>query len=319
MPCVSDHPALPVRTPARRTSGGGRRRRAGRPATGPALIAAGAAVEVISPDVTPAIEGLVHGGEVVWEASSFVDADLDDAWYVVAATDSSETNAAVSAAAERRRIFCVRSDDASAASAWTPAAGTASGITVGVLGNREPRRSAAIRDEVLEGLREGRLGTHERPETVPGVTLVGGGPGDPELLTLAGRRALMEADVVVADRLAPREALGDLPGRRRALRRREAAPRSFGAAGGDQPDHRRASACGPPCRALQGRRQLRVRSRLRGGHRVPRGRRAGHGDPRRHQPRSRAGHGRHPGDPPRAWPTSSPSSPVTCHRATPVD
>jgi uroporphyrin-III C-methyltransferase/precorrin-2 dehydrogenase/sirohydrochlorin ferrochelatase len=43
------------------------------------------------------------------------------------------------------------------------------------------------------------------------VVLVGGGPGDPELITLAGRRALAEADVVVADRLAPRELLAELP------------------------------------------------------------------------------------------------------------
>jgi uroporphyrin-III C-methyltransferase/precorrin-2 dehydrogenase/sirohydrochlorin ferrochelatase len=41
--------------------------------------------------------------------------------------------------------------------------------------------------------------------------LVGGGPGDPELISVAGRKALMEADVVVADRLAPRELLGELP------------------------------------------------------------------------------------------------------------
>ena len=40
--------------------------------------------------------------------------------------------------------------------------------------------------------------------------LLGGGPGDPELMTVAGRKALMEADVVVADRLAPRELLGEL-------------------------------------------------------------------------------------------------------------
>lgn len=36
-----------------------------------------------------------------------------------------------------------------------------------------------------------------------GVTLVGGGPGDPELITVAGLKALMAADVVVADHLAP--------------------------------------------------------------------------------------------------------------------
>jgi uroporphyrin-III C-methyltransferase / precorrin-2 dehydrogenase / sirohydrochlorin ferrochelatase len=40
--------------------------------------------------------------------------------------------------------------------------------------------------------------------------LIGGGPGDPDLISVAGRKALMEADVVVADRLAPRELLGDL-------------------------------------------------------------------------------------------------------------
>jgi uroporphyrin-III C-methyltransferase/precorrin-2 dehydrogenase/sirohydrochlorin ferrochelatase len=42
------------------------------------------------------------------------------------------------------------------------------------------------------------------------VVLVGGGPGDPELATVAARRALAEADVVVTDRLAPRELLGEL-------------------------------------------------------------------------------------------------------------
>jgi uroporphyrin-III C-methyltransferase/precorrin-2 dehydrogenase/sirohydrochlorin ferrochelatase len=40
---------------------------------------------------------------------------------------------------------------------------------------------------------------------------VGGGPGDPELISVAGRKALMEADLVVADRLAPRELLAELP------------------------------------------------------------------------------------------------------------
>jgi uroporphyrin-III C-methyltransferase/precorrin-2 dehydrogenase/sirohydrochlorin ferrochelatase len=44
-----------------------------------------------------------------------------------------------------------------------------------------------------------------------GVVLVGGGPGDPELISVAGRKALMEADLVVADRLAPRELLAELP------------------------------------------------------------------------------------------------------------
>lgn len=42
------------------------------------------------------------------------------------------------------------------------------------------------------------------------VTLVGGGPGDPGLLTVAGLEALHDADVVVTDRLAPVSLLADL-------------------------------------------------------------------------------------------------------------
>lgn len=173
----------------------------------PVLIAAGAHVVVVSPHVTPAIEGLA--GEIELAVRGFVDEDLDEAWYAVAATDDPVVNEQVTRAAEARRIFCVRADDASAATAWTPATGRHGEVSVAVLGNRSPRRSAAIRDDILAALREGVIsGVHDR---TPGVVLVGGGPGDPELATIAARNALMSADVVVADRLAPRELLAELP------------------------------------------------------------------------------------------------------------
>jgi uroporphyrin-III C-methyltransferase/precorrin-2 dehydrogenase/sirohydrochlorin ferrochelatase len=176
----------------------------------PALIAAGARVHVVSPRVTPAIEGLVGAGEIQWAERPFAAADLDEAWYAIAATDSPAVNASVLKAADERRVFCVRSDDATTASAWTPAVGRHAGATVAVVSNRDPRRSAALRDQIIDGLRDGVLATrvHDRS---PGVVLVGGGPGDPELVTVAGRRALSDADVVVADRLAPRELLSELP------------------------------------------------------------------------------------------------------------
>lgn len=177
----------------------------------PALLAAGAHVVVVSPHVTPSIEGLVRAGEVAWVERGFAEEDLADTWYVIAATDDLTVNEQVSKAAESARIFCVRADDGTTATAWTPASGRYDGLTVAVLGRREPRRTAAVRDAIVTALHEGTVAAGERRPSVPGVTLVGGGPGHPELISVAGRRALMEADVVVADRLAPRELLGDLP------------------------------------------------------------------------------------------------------------
>ena len=208
---MDDHPPYPsgLRLAGRRVvvAGGGQvaQRRI------PGLLAAGAEVVVVSPRVTPAIEGQVLAGEVVWVERGFADEDLANTWYVIAATDDPDVNEQVSKAAEVERVFCVRSDDGTSATAWTPAVGRYDGLTLAVLGRREPRRTAAVRDAIVTALHEGTVAASERRPSVPGVTLVGGGPGHPDLISVAGRKALMEADVVVADRLAPRELLGDLP------------------------------------------------------------------------------------------------------------
>jgi len=56
----------------------------------------------------------------------------------------------------------------------------------------------------------GALPAAARGADVGSVALVGGGPGDPELITVRGRRLLAEADVVVADRLGPGSLLAEL-------------------------------------------------------------------------------------------------------------
>lgn len=177
----------------------------------PLLLANGADVHVVARAVTPAVEALVDQQPgITLEVRDYRDGDLDGAWYAIAATDDAEVNAAVVAEAERGHVFCVRADAARDGTAVTPASFEYEGLSVGVLAGGDHRRSAAIRNSIHEALQSGVL-TDEVTEAMRGtVALVGGGPGDPELITVRGRRLLAQADVVVADRLAPPELLAEL-------------------------------------------------------------------------------------------------------------
>ncbi len=175
----------------------------------PAVLASGAEVRVVAPQLTPTVEGLFASGDILWERREYRSGDLNGAWYALALTDDPEVNAQVVEEATQRGVFCVRGDAGAAGSAVTPASGAHGPIQVGVLGGGDPGRAAAVRDGVLDALREGRLESRARRRT-PGVAIVGGGPGDPELITVRGRRLLAEADVVIADRLAPQALLADL-------------------------------------------------------------------------------------------------------------
>ncbi|ORA37811.1 uroporphyrinogen-III C-methyltransferase [Mycobacterium aquaticum] len=177
----------------------------------PLLIAHGADVHVIARAATPAVEALAQADPGITLAlRDFEPGDLDGAWYVIAATDDGAVNAAISDEAQQRRIFCVRADIAREGSAVTPATFEYDGLSVGVLAGGEHRRSAAIRSAIHEALQRGVITAEATGEAPSGVALVGGGPGDPELITVRGRRLLARADVVVADRLAPQDLLAEL-------------------------------------------------------------------------------------------------------------
>jgi uroporphyrin-III C-methyltransferase len=179
------------------------------------LLEAHARVTLVSPVATPALEAMVAPGSLTWVRRRYEPGDLDGAWYAVAATDDPDVNAAVAEEAERARIFCARADDRGASSAWTPAVGRQGDLVVGIHGGGDPQRAVGVRDAVVAGLTDGGIADRARRPTpgrsVGSVVLVGGGPGDPGLITVRGRHAVAQADVVLADHLAPLGLLASLP------------------------------------------------------------------------------------------------------------
>ncbi|CAL8898246.1 uroporphyrinogen-III C-methyltransferase [Kocuria varians] len=186
------------------------------------LLAEGAAVHVVAPHVTDALRDLGAAGELTWHARGFRPEDLDGAWLVLAHTDSRAVQETVARHAEQRRVFCVKGGDAEHATAHVPATVRDHGVTVAVNAANDPSRAKRVAAWISARLSSGEVPvTARRPGTdgadrEPGaqtsgtVALVGGGPGDPALLTVRGRYLLAGADVVVADRLGPTSLLSEL-------------------------------------------------------------------------------------------------------------
>jgi uroporphyrin-III C-methyltransferase / precorrin-2 dehydrogenase / sirohydrochlorin ferrochelatase len=171
------------------------------------LLDANANVIVIAPEVLPELAAL----PVTVLAREYRDGDLAAAWLAHAATSDPAVNARVAAEADRNRIWCVRADDATASAAWTPSVIRQDDITVAITAGGDPCRAQRLRAAIEIGLAAGTLPMRrQRPAATGQVALVGGGPGDPGLITVLGRRLLAEADVVVTDKLAPRALLAAL-------------------------------------------------------------------------------------------------------------
>jgi uroporphyrin-III C-methyltransferase/precorrin-2 dehydrogenase/sirohydrochlorin ferrochelatase len=160
---------------------------------------AGAQLFVVAPEVSADVAAT--GAELAHRP--YESADVIGAWLVFACTDDADVNAQVAADAEGRGIWCVRADDAAGSAAWRPAATAIDEVTVAVSAGGDPRQATELRDLIENALRSGTLAPRRHRPSEGHVTLVGGGPGDPDLMTLKGMRALQDADVIVTDRLGP--------------------------------------------------------------------------------------------------------------------
>jgi siroheme synthase-like protein len=112
-----------------------------------ALVAAGASVRVVAPDVTAEIEA--HGVEI--ERREFAASDLDDVWFVVAAA-TPEVNRQVADAAEPRRVFVNAVDDLASASAYLGGVVRKAGVTLAISTDGSAPALAGLLREGLEAV-----------------------------------------------------------------------------------------------------------------------------------------------------------------------
>jgi uroporphyrin-III C-methyltransferase/precorrin-2 dehydrogenase/sirohydrochlorin ferrochelatase len=175
------------------------------------LLDAGADLVVISPAVSTSLASSIGRGDVEWIPRVYRKGDLEGAWLVQTATGDPDVDGRVADDAEAQSTWCLKGGDPDHATAWVPAVARIDDVTVAISGGGDAGRATSLRDGVAAALQSGDLPLRHRTHHPEGfVALVGGGPGDPGLLTTRGRRLLAEADVVVIDRLAPHGVLSEL-------------------------------------------------------------------------------------------------------------
>jgi len=110
------------------------------------LLEVGAQVTVVAPSVCAEIEGM----QATLERRAFVESDVDGAWLVIAATNDTNVNREVAAAAEKRRIFVNAVDDPANASAFFAALIRRPPFLVAISSSGELPALSRLLREVLE-------------------------------------------------------------------------------------------------------------------------------------------------------------------------
>ena len=113
------------------------------------LVAIGANVTVVAPALSDEIREL----NVVLIERAFEPGDLDEAWFVITATNVPAVNAAVFEAAEARRIFCNSADDPANCSATLLALVRQGDMVVAIgSGGKSPALATWLRQHVQSEL-----------------------------------------------------------------------------------------------------------------------------------------------------------------------
>jgi len=127
-----------------------------------ALVGAGAVVHLVAPEVVPEIVAL----GVPISRREFAPADLDDAWFVVAAA-TPEVNRQVADAAETRRVFVNAVDDLASASAYLGGVVRKGGVTLAIsTDGRAPALAGLLREGLEAVLPDDLEAWHETAKAI---------------------------------------------------------------------------------------------------------------------------------------------------------
>ncbi len=123
------------------------------------LLEAGAAVRLISPDVTPTLREWATAGRIAWEQRAYQPGDVQrGGWVLVfAATSERATNQQVAHEAEQAGLLCNSADAPAEGNFHVPALYRGGGLVVAVsTGGASPARAAQVRDSIAEWLHNDR-------------------------------------------------------------------------------------------------------------------------------------------------------------------
>lgn len=113
------------------------------------LLAAGAAVRLISPEATAQIEDWAAANRIVWERREYAEGDLAGARLVFAATSQRAVNARVARDAAELGLLCNVADAPGEGSFHVPAVYRGDGATIAVsTDGASPAGAVALRDRI---------------------------------------------------------------------------------------------------------------------------------------------------------------------------
>lgn len=215
------------------------------------LLASGASVRLVAPRVGAELAARAERGELAWTRRCFQPGDLDGVVVVLVAIDDPTTSAAIARYARHRGTWVNVADRPELCDFYLPALHRVGPVQVAVsTDGAGPGLAARLRDDLRDALppelpaavehfgalrrrlREEEPNPQRRmaalaklartatwaelagaPAAPPRVVVVSAGPGDPRLVTVAGKEALQRAQLVVADRLVPAAILALTRGR----------------------------------------------------------------------------------------------------------